>query len=119
MILILRSALRARGETVLRANGSRECAPDDRLREAIHAFLNTEQWIASSLSLLAMTKATMRRASLARLHLSNSPRVFKHSFAISPRLSREVCFRFLPLRDQRAQGIPGAQCTRSLACEIK
>jgi hypothetical protein len=31
----------------LRANGSRECAPDDRLREAIHK--SNEDWIASSL----------------------------------------------------------------------
>src|SRR5260370_31427817 len=38
----------------LRANGSRECAPDDRLREAIHKAA-TEEWIASSLALLAMT----------------------------------------------------------------
>jgi hypothetical protein len=58
-----------------------------------------EKWIASSLTLLAMT--------------------VRHDFAISPRVSREFCFEFLPLRDQRAQGIPGAQCTRSLACEIK
>jgi hypothetical protein len=36
-----------------------------------------------------------------RIHLSNSPPVFKHGFAISPRLSREFCFEFLPLRDQR------------------
>ena len=33
----------------LRANGSRECAPDDRLREAIHlAVRRNESWIASS-----------------------------------------------------------------------
>src|SRR5580693_7672870 len=34
----------------LRANGSRECAPDDRLREAIHGAANaaSEGWIASS-----------------------------------------------------------------------
>jgi len=32
----------------LRANGSRECAPDDRLREAIHSAA-TAGWIASSL----------------------------------------------------------------------
>ncbi len=37
----------------LRANGSRERAPDDRLREAIHS--GKKNWIASSLSLLAMT----------------------------------------------------------------
>jgi hypothetical protein len=41
--------------------------------------------------------------------------VSSHSFAISPRVSREFCLKFLPLRDQRAQGKPGAQCTRSLA----
>ncbi len=40
-------------ESSLRANGSRECAPDDKLREAIHRAARTE-WIAS-LSLLAMT----------------------------------------------------------------
>jgi hypothetical protein len=38
----------------LRANGSRERAPDDRLREAIHDAARTG-WIASSLWLLAMT----------------------------------------------------------------
>src|SRR5258706_1764100 len=40
----------------LRANGPRECAPDDRLREAIHlAARQNENWIAWSLMLLAMT----------------------------------------------------------------
>src|SRR5438876_7047566 len=43
----------------LRANGSRECAPDDKLREAIHDA-TTEEWIASSLLLLAMTKTKVR-----------------------------------------------------------
>jgi len=33
----------------LRANGSRECAPDDRLREAIHFAAAKKEWIASSL----------------------------------------------------------------------
>ncbi|MBA2397862.1 MAG: hypothetical protein H0V72_04040 [Bradyrhizobium sp.] len=31
----------------LRANGSRECAADDRLREAIHLACGKEEWIAS------------------------------------------------------------------------
>jgi hypothetical protein len=39
----------------LRANGSRESAPDDRLREAIHLRRQHKYWIASSLTLLAMT----------------------------------------------------------------
>src|ERR1035437_5003352 len=38
----------------LRANGARECAPDDRLREATQGR-SDEDWIASSLALLAMT----------------------------------------------------------------
>jgi hypothetical protein len=38
----------------LRANGSRKCAPDDRLREAIQSAAK-QDWIASSQVLLAMT----------------------------------------------------------------
>jgi hypothetical protein len=38
----------------LRATGSRACAPDDKLREAIHSD-KTEAWIASSHALPAMT----------------------------------------------------------------
>ncbi len=55
----------------LRANGSRECAPDDRLREAIHRGTNKE-WIASSLPLLAMTmeqEVTKRRLDVAKLNI--------------------------------------------------
>jgi hypothetical protein len=33
--------------TSLRANGSRECAPDDRLREAIQFCFLVASWIAS------------------------------------------------------------------------
>src|ERR1700730_16576284 len=43
----------------LRANGSRECAPDDRLREAIHRATK-QVWIASSQALLAMTWLELR-----------------------------------------------------------
>jgi DNA-binding transcriptional ArsR family regulator len=39
----------------LRANGSRERAPDDRLREAIQSVPAETVWIASELTLLAMT----------------------------------------------------------------
>jgi len=41
--------------TSLRANGSRECAPDDRLREAIHSRRAKAEWICFVASLLAMT----------------------------------------------------------------
>jgi hypothetical protein len=43
----------------LRANGSRDCAPDDRLREAIHRAAKKD-WIASSLALIAMTRKRIR-----------------------------------------------------------
>src|SRR5450631_794330 len=54
----------------LRANGSRECVPDDRLREAIQSFY-AEEWIASSLALLAMT--TMASRALVRPHQIGEP----------------------------------------------
>ena len=42
----------------------------------------------------------------------------KHSFAISPRAAPELCWKFLALSNQRAQGRPGARCTRGLACGL-
>ena len=42
----------------------------------------------------------------------------RHGFAISPRFPREFFFRSSALGIQRAQGKPGGQCTRGLACEI-
>ncbi|WP_247512380.1 hypothetical protein, partial [Bradyrhizobium sp. 157] len=63
-------AVRGPSTPSLRANGSRECAPDDRLREAIHASTRGDRWIASSLQrkiapqfcreLLAMTRRELR-----------------------------------------------------------
>jgi hypothetical protein len=46
----------------MRANGSRECAPDDRLCEAIQKSIN--KWIASSLTLLAMITPSPAESSL-------------------------------------------------------
>jgi hypothetical protein len=43
--------------TSLRANGSRERAPDDRLREAIQGF--KKDWIASSFALRASADAVV------------------------------------------------------------
>src|ERR1700730_384111 len=46
--------------------------------------------------------------------------LFAHAASRSRRM---FCASFianvLPSKDQRAQGMPGAQCTRSLACELK
>ena len=59
-----------------------------------------EEWIASSLALLAMTSLLVRYAS-----------------AIPRRNAPELCVNFSP-RNQRAWGMPGARCTRSLVCSV-
>ena len=46
----------------LRANGSRECAPDDRLREAIHQATTKKEWIASSLALPCANASRLSQA---------------------------------------------------------
>jgi len=51
-----------------------------------------------------------------RIRISNSS---KYSFAFSPRDPREFCLDVPSPGDQRAQGMPGARCARSLACEMK
>src|SRR6202011_2844600 len=67
----------------LRANGSRECAPDDRLREAIQATEKSEMdcFVAS---LLAMT--------------ANA----KHAFAFPRHVLPGVCQKFPPLQSEGA-----------------
>jgi len=42
----------------------------------------------------------------------------KYDFAISRRDAPEFCSRVPPSENQRAQGKPGARCTRSLACKV-
>jgi len=54
-------------DSSLRANGSRGCAPDDGLREAIHGAVSAE-WIASSLTLLAMTAVSESRYTASGCH---------------------------------------------------
>jgi len=50
------------------------------------------------------------RGRLVEIQLPNSS---KHGFAISPRVSRELCLEnSLPSPTERAQGMPGARCTR-------
>jgi hypothetical protein len=42
-----------------------------------------------------------------------------HTSAFSPRNPREFCLDVASPGEQRAQGMPGAQCARSLACKMK
>jgi len=41
----------------------------------------------------------------------------EYVFAISRHIAPEVCWNLYPPRKQRAQGRPGARCTRGLACK--
>ena len=42
----------------------------------------------------------------------------KHTLAISRRIAPELCQKFPYPRNQRAQGRPGARCTRGLMCKL-
>jgi hypothetical protein len=42
----------------------------------------------------------------------------RHGFAFSRHEMPEVCVTFHPLTRKRAQGKPGARCTRGLACKV-
>ena len=52
---------------------------------------------------------------IASLH----PSYDRHTFAISRRAAPEVCNFVAPPLKQRAQGRPGARCTRGLACQMR
>ncbi len=80
----------------LRANGSRVCAPDDRLREAIHGATKARVDCCAPLA-----RTTMR-----------------YDFAISRRDTPEFVQENIRRPLKRAWGMPGAQCTRSRACSV-
>src|SRR6478609_1045358 len=41
-----------------------------------------------------------------------------YTFAISRRIAPEVCWKLFALDGQKAQGKPGARCTRGLVCNV-
>jgi hypothetical protein len=85
-------------EPSLRANGSRECAPDDRLREAIHGRNKKKdgllRFARNDVALTPDTRSRLAARSARAVHTT------------------------IRLRKQRAQGTPGARCTRSLVCSV-
>jgi hypothetical protein len=88
----------------LQTTGSRECAPDDRLREASQS---REDWIASSQVLLAMT--------LLRSFDSN----FKQQMCVRILAAGYArALRFV-VPQKREQGMPDARCTRGLVCKME
>jgi hypothetical protein len=79
----------------LRANGSRECAPDDRLREANHPVTRRKNGLLRFACNDVRTHLRLPAARDARVVQNPSPR-----------------------KNQRAQGKPGARCTRSLVRKV-
>jgi hypothetical protein len=67
----------------LRANGSRECAPDDRLREAIHGYEESLDCFVASL--LAMTEKNIYRL------VSRQPAASASSTEQNQRVPLEMC----------------------------
>src|SRR5258705_2844824 len=49
--------------------------------------------------------------------LAMTAHIVKHEHAFSQREAPEQCKKISALRNQRAQGMPGAQCARSLVCK--
>jgi hypothetical protein len=86
----------------LRANGSRECAPDDRLREAIHPATQRKNGL-------------LRRFAPLRKHFvfvaGNDDDHQTHLRLLADRCARVV----RKSSPERAWGMPGARCTRSRA----
>src|SRR6476659_1594861 len=85
--------------SISNSQGNRHCEPTGRaearpMTGSAKQSIGQQEWIASSLSLLAMT--------------------LRHKLAFSPRDAPEVCQKFPSTLMQRAQGMPGARCTRSL-----
>ena len=101
----LRATRGAATSRSLRANGSRERAPDDRLREAIH--VSTVRKVDCFVAALPCANAL--RLSQAMTSADTRPR--------SRGTTRPGSANSLPPK-QRAWGMPGARCTRSRACSV-
>jgi hypothetical protein len=86
------------------ANGSRECAPDDRLREAIRRAAK-QVWIASSLSLLAMT--LMEFSDSIFKEQDTSPR---SRGAMRPKFCTKIVPQKRGSRERRMRAAPAVSC---------
>jgi hypothetical protein len=106
--------------TSLRANGSRECAPDDRLHEAIHRAASKKAGLLRRFRLPPSLFELRRTGRSLSYGGQVAPRndVKTHIRDLAARCARGLPEISLP-SNQRAQGMPGARCARSLACKIK
>jgi hypothetical protein len=85
-------------------------AGDDGLNSVIAS--EAKQSIASNEKKEWIASAFARRVTADAVVASLLAMTASHSFAISPRVSREVCHPNPALSNQRAQGMPGARCAR-------
>ena len=93
----------------LRANGSRECAPDDRLREAIHRAPRRKNGLPRRFRLRSSSYG-------GQVAPRNDVDGSEHDFAFSRHDLPEVLHFVCSLEEKRAQGRPDARCTRGLMC---
>jgi hypothetical protein len=77
--------------------------------EAIHSFFAVSRWIASSQALLAMT-VRGRCSDRARFN-------FKQQMSVRILAARFARALHFVVPRKREQGMPGARCTRGLACK--
>ena len=64
------------------------------------------------------TSGSLLCGSRARVPEGLSKPSLRHTFSISRRIAPEVCWKLFALDGQRAQGRPGARCTRGLVCNV-
>jgi hypothetical protein len=91
------------GAPSLRANGSRECAPDDRLREAIHTFLLSLRGAVDCFvaALLAMT-ALSPRTNAYQILCRHRPR------------KRAIPYSEAPVMESRSRSVLGTPLSRGM-----
>jgi hypothetical protein len=97
----------------LRANGSRECAPDDRLREAIHSAASGQVDCFRLRAEALRRTRTLRSLRSKRRRVAALAMTWKHTCPFPRQVFARVVAASCPSFEQRAQGKPGADCARS------
>ena len=111
---MLRPSLRAVSDRRPSLRGAKRHLPSLRAKRSNPSRHAKKEWIASSLALLAMTATIFAHPATGRTasHFKQ-PAVYRHGFAISPRVPREFCLNFPPSeirgrRECRARDAPAA-----------
>jgi hypothetical protein len=94
----------------LRANGSRECAPDDRLREAIHLAAQRKNGL--------LRRFRLRSLSYGGQVAPRNDVASGRESAIPRRNAPELCINSFALKESRAWGMPGVDAPAA-SCVMK